>query len=257
MIFIEISLNKLVTENDTVKKFIVNLPIVIIFILLCLKLADAATFSIAVGGSNAINLVSFAIFVFVLAFLCTFKLWEKTIRKNIVVCIIIYCCLNVFIVHTNFGVMCIRRTPESAKVKSCWSNIRVITGAVEMYNMDNSIMMDKLDFDLLLKGKYLKQMPEGYYANHGKLTEDGYVYCVYHLKPDEAEAYGFMGSKTYEKLYSELKNEIELIKKERYDKKPNSEKLIDKFDENWPTIQAIFYPILVAFFPYTLHPIRN
>lgn len=131
-----------------------------------------------------------------------------------------------------------------------------------MYNMDNSIMMDKLDFDLLLKGKYLKQMPEGsekecYYASHGNLYEDGYVYCVYHLKPGDAEAYGFMGSKAYEKLYSELKNEIELIKKERYNKKTNSEKLKDKFDENWPTIRGLLYPILVTFFPYTLHPLRN
>ena len=66
-----------------------------------------------------------------------------------------------------------------------------------------------------------------------------------------------MGSKAYEKLYSELKNEIELIKKERYNKKTNSEKLKDKFDENWPTIRGLLYPILVTFFPYTLHPLRN
>jgi hypothetical protein len=55
------------------KKFILNIPIIILFIIFCLKLADAATFSIAVGGSNAINLVSLAIFIFVIIFICTFR----------------------------------------------------------------------------------------------------------------------------------------------------------------------------------------
>lgn len=55
------------------KKFILNIPIIILFIIFCLKLADAATFSIAVGGFNAINLVSLAIFIFVIIFICTFR----------------------------------------------------------------------------------------------------------------------------------------------------------------------------------------
>ncbi|MBP5468968.1 MAG: hypothetical protein J6Z11_06945 [Candidatus Riflebacteria bacterium] len=244
------------------KKYIINIPIIILFILFCLKLADAATFSIAVSGSNAINLVSLAIFIFVIIFICTFKRWNKTTRINILVCIIIYCCLNVFIVQTNFGVMCIKRSSHSSRVKSCWYNNQIITGAVEMYNMDHSTTMEKLDFPLLIKEKYLREIPKGsdkecYYTSHGNLCDDGYVYCIYHLKPDTGDdAYSFMDSDKYNKLYEELKYEITKAKEERYNNKTNLEKLKYKFEKKWPTIRALFYPILVAFFPYTLHPLN-
>ena len=45
-----------------------------------------------------------------------------------------------------------------ARQKACYSNIRVLTGAVEMYNMDHSIMMKELDFNTLIQEHYLKQI---------------------------------------------------------------------------------------------------
>jgi len=56
-----------------------------------------------------------------------------------------------------------RKAREQAREKACYANMRVILGAVEMYNMDNTSMMSALaDGDAtgsagsLVSGKYLK-----------------------------------------------------------------------------------------------------
>lgn len=75
-----------------------------------------------------------------------------------------------------------------ARYKACLSNIRVIQGAVEMYNMDSPLMLKDLNensIDLLLKGNYLKSEPSKpdyscKYSSKGDLSEDGEVYCEYH-----------------------------------------------------------------------------
>ena len=68
--------------------------------------------------------------------------------------------------------------------KACFSNIRAIQGAVEMYNMDYAIMMKNLDLSILQKGKYLKTLvkpeKECEYLNQGDLDNGGYVYCKIH-----------------------------------------------------------------------------
>lgn len=76
----------------------------------------------------------------------------------------------------------------NAKVKACFSNQRVMQGAVEMYNMDNSVMMTTLDIDALVKGGYLKAAPAGSepdckYIAVGDLSGDGYISCVKHGSP--------------------------------------------------------------------------
>ena len=68
--------------------------------------------------------------------------------------------------------------------KACYSNIRVIQGAVEMYNMDSSKMMSDLKIGDLRSGKYLKEDPEppkkecSYEGS--RLDEEGSVYCTFH-----------------------------------------------------------------------------
>ena len=71
--------------------------------------------------------------------------------------------------------------------KHCYSNIRVLQGAVEMYNMDNpSNMMDFLDINRLVNSKYLKEPPESpipccRYSENGRLSDDdGEVVCAVH-----------------------------------------------------------------------------
>ncbi len=80
-----------------------------------------------------------------------------------------------------------KKARESAREKACFSNIRVLQGAVEMYNMDNDVLMKSLDTDALVKGHYLKYPPQGpetdceYYSD-GNLAEDGEVACRRHGK---------------------------------------------------------------------------
>lgn len=65
----------------------------------------------------------------------------------------------------------------------CHANLRVIQGAVEMYNMDNSTMMDTLDIEKLVAKSYLKTKPschsgQQYYGKN--LTGRGLVRCPAH-----------------------------------------------------------------------------
>ncbi len=68
---------------------------------------------------------------------------------------------------------------------TCYSNLRVIQGAVEMYNMDIKTMMSDLDIERLLEGKYLKEKPrsprpECRYFSDGDLTDTGEICCELH-----------------------------------------------------------------------------
>ncbi len=65
----------------------------------------------------------------------------------------------------------------------CAANLRVIQGAVEMYNMDHATMMDELDLDELVKGSYLRTKPScnsggKYYGRN--LTKNGVIRCPVH-----------------------------------------------------------------------------
>ena len=82
---------------------------------------------------------------------------------------------------SNFG----KKDGNYSPQRHCYSNIRVLQGAVEMYNMDSSTMMDRLDVDLLIKGKYLKERPISphpncNYSENGDLSGDGVVVCSIH-----------------------------------------------------------------------------
>ncbi|HNV69237.1 MAG TPA: zinc ribbon domain-containing protein, partial [Candidatus Ozemobacteraceae bacterium] len=78
----------------------------------------------------------------------------------------------------------------SARVKHCYSNMRVLLGAIEMYNMDNAVMLDSLqDADgsaggLLLQRQYLKSpitKPTVKCAYSGtNLTKNGRISCAFH-----------------------------------------------------------------------------
>lgn len=79
------------------------------------------------------------------------------------------------------------------RYKACLSNIRVIQGAVEMYNMNSSTPINHLNdnsIDTLLKNNYLKIVPSKpesscEYVSNGNLSEQGVVYCKYHGGVDE------------------------------------------------------------------------
>ena len=120
------------------------------------------------------------------------------LKKNLIIAlVIIYSCV---ITPSVFA----RRTD---RVKACFSNQRVILGAIEMYNMDSSTMMEELNshnMQLLIDGKYLKAEPTKYdnhceYSSKGNLTEDGEIYCEYHgsFTYDEEKKTGIPPSREY------------------------------------------------------------
>ena len=81
-----------------------------------------------------------------------------------------------------------RRDPDS----QCLYNLRILQGAVEMFNMDETPMIDELDdnlIKLLCDKKYLRKEPippiSGKCKYMGKnLSNDGVVYCEYHGSAD-------------------------------------------------------------------------
>ena len=86
-----------------------------------------------------------------------------------------------------------QKARASARQKSCYSNIRIISGAIEMYNMDVPTMMlncNDGNQDILVSGGYLKKKlvsePERScsYADTGDLTGTGIVTCTYHGSAD-------------------------------------------------------------------------
>lgn len=86
-----------------------------------------------------------------------------------------------------------RKARTQARIKACFANMRVIQGAVEMYNMDHDVMMDIVtenELDILVKEKYLKAMPvkpeEGcWYGCKGDVSQDGVVVCALHGSVEE------------------------------------------------------------------------
>ena len=104
-----------------------------------------------------------------------------------------------------------------AREKACFSNIRVIQGAVEMYNMDNDIKMENLNIENLQKGYYLKGKPDKpetscEYKSIGDLSKEGegIVFCTYHGDVEHlvyAEFNKEFNSNQYEKLPQNATNE--------------------------------------------------
>lgn len=81
-----------------------------------------------------------------------------------------------------------RHRHEHSREKACYANMRVIMGAVEMYNMDNKVMLDSLDDSVLkrlVSSQYLKtsiQKPEiaCEYGSQGDLSKSGVIKCDCH-----------------------------------------------------------------------------
>lgn len=99
--------------------------------------------------------------------------------------------INIVIICMIIGMLSAMSMPNfktsrwQSRQKACYSNIRVIQGAVEMYNMDKSTMMSDLNLSLL--GNYIKnpnsiKCPEYDNARYvgTNLDSDGEVYCTHH-----------------------------------------------------------------------------
>ncbi|MBF0542949.1 MAG: prepilin-type N-terminal cleavage/methylation domain-containing protein [Candidatus Riflebacteria bacterium] len=83
-----------------------------------------------------------------------------------------------------------RKAREQAREKACYANMRVILGAIEMYNMDNSAMITSTMEDVTqtpttlngyLKGKISKPEVTCSYSIVGDITKpNGRIACTMH-----------------------------------------------------------------------------
>lgn len=80
------------------------------------------------------------------------------------------------------------RRPYPAREKACYANMRVLLGAIEMYNMDNDPPMIYLNPEMmehLVKQQYLKVFMTGpteacAYSSTGNMTASGQIVCASH-----------------------------------------------------------------------------
>lgn len=91
-----------------------------------------------------------------------------------------------------FATPSFRKAREQARAKACFANQRILLGAIEMYNMDITTMMDpdpvtlKIDIEKLVETNYLKggiSKPEAacdYRGGPASLTGSGKIFCVCH-----------------------------------------------------------------------------
>ncbi len=83
-----------------------------------------------------------------------------------------------------------KKAREQAREKSCYANMRVILGAIEMYNMDNPSMETSISGTVLsnlMTGSYLKSCPScpstnspAAYGATGNMSADGRPSCSVH-----------------------------------------------------------------------------
>lgn len=81
-----------------------------------------------------------------------------------------------------------RKAREQAREKACYANMRVLLGAIEMYNMDtpnmetgmSSGVITKLTSSNYLKGGINKPEQGCGYTNNGDLTGSGKIQCDVH-----------------------------------------------------------------------------
>ena len=115
-----------------------------------------------------------------------------------------------------------RPDPNRQAQDNCHRILRNIQGALDMYNMDNSTMMETafpgIEYDraekLLIDNKYLKPYEKGVYCEYGIIdaADLGSVYCVVHGKPgyeyesDQNPIYPDIGTDSKELYYQKYEN---------------------------------------------------
>ncbi len=120
-------------------------------------------------------------------------------------------CWTLFYIYLCCGFLFIFLGPDpktsggrlSSRFSACYSNIRIIQGAVEMYNMDSNTQMSELKVDDLIDGHYIKEkpiLPEISCSYLGRdLEKDGNVYCKFH-----GDIKGIKGKDKYTKLSEDI-----------------------------------------------------
>ena len=136
----------------------------------------AAFFPINLSDSS--YAVNFAISQFIIIFFLIKSVGNKPFIELTVIFAIIT-------ILANTNVPAFRNYGWSSRQKTCYSNMRIIQSAVEVYNADNTVKMRKLNLPLLDEKGYLKRKhdikcPESNKDNYkafGNLLKDGEIGC--------------------------------------------------------------------------------
>ena len=205
------------------------------------------------------DLINLLIFISIIIFIFCIGKIEKDTRSAIFSLIVSYCTINI-IYAWGFSGVYVYKSSSSARKKACFSNIRIIRGAIEMYNMDvpESDYMRKLDLNLLIEKKYLKSItpPEDFckYVSMDDLSDNGVVYCVSHGIPEMKE-----GATSSQEAYVDsimLERIKKEISKERDNPISNQNISNSKVIKNFFESKDILFPIRILFFPETFNRFR-
>lgn len=172
-----------------------------LIVLVMLKIADEFNLRFSLlnmSGFRFEDLIYLVIFLFIVLFFCTFNLWDKTIRKKILTCIVVYCCFNVFLVLNNFGIMCIRRSHPSGEYK-CFDTISKIRWTIDCilndFRNETPLKNEELDFEKIaklgsLKKEKLKKDFAPYRSGEQKKYDDIYLSMYLDSEPPTMKEYG-------------------------------------------------------------------
>ena len=100
--------------------------------------------------------------------------------------IIIFFIIIILILCTSDSSMFVHPSRTYYQKKDCKRNIKELNTAVEFYIMDHPKMTQSIDQNLLLEGKYIKEIlgknydPPCNYKSLGNLSKDGIFYCELH-----------------------------------------------------------------------------
>lgn len=176
--------------------------------------------------------------------------------KKIIICLLcmIFICNNLW-----------ARRP-SARPKACHSNVRVIQGAVEMYNMDVATMMHQLDLKILIEEKYLKSEPSKpetscEYKNVGDLAANGFVICKYHGDVEHlvfSEYFDNNEYEQYEKLPQNATDEDIRLNRDRiWEEREIHSKRVERRKKIKNLITIICIPLAIILFIIVVAPSRK
>ena len=147
-----------------------------------------------------------------------------------------------------------------ARLKFCNSNLRVIQGAVEMYNMDINPGLDHIDaesLEVLNKNGYLKKVDKPEisceYKSIGNLAENGIIFCTYHGDNDhivDCKYFKDYSNENYEKFSQNASDDEVAKNKERILKARENAKTNKILSDLRPFFLFFFVILVVNWFVY-------
>lgn len=129
---------------------------------------------------------------------------------------IIILAITIFFVYNGLPSDYFRKPWPIIRQKECFSNIRILTRATEMYNMSESTKITEINdstYNILIEKKYLKAIPilpekKCQYLSEGDISKDGYIYCKYHGDLEGRKECDFNKEYDSKKLDSEQKTKL-------------------------------------------------